>query len=134
MKSIILCLVLLIMANLVYSQPAKTTAPMTKQAYLQKSKNQKTAAWLFMGWGIVVTGLGLRDVNHADGNSDGDRQVAALITGITAIGIGTAFFIASSNNKKKGEALTFRMERVPVIQQRGFVYNSYPALAFRLNF
>jgi hypothetical protein len=133
MKKIITCIALLILANSVYSQQSKPAAPLTKKDYLQKSKNQKTAAWLFMGGGLGLTVLGLTADNENSGNVDNTGKIVALVSGITAICIGTTFFINSANNKKKAEGLSFRMEKAPVIRQGGFVYHTYPALSFRLN-
>jgi hypothetical protein len=133
MKKLITCIALLIVANSIYSQQSNPSSTLTKHDYLQKSKNQKTAAWLFMGGGMVVTGLGLKDANSNIGKSDASRKAVTIITGLAAISVGTTLFIASSNNKKKGEMLSFRMEKAPAIQQGSFVYHTYPALSFRLN-
>ena len=134
MKKIIVCIALLILANSIYSQQNNPPATLTKKDYLQKSKNQKTAAWLFMGSGIGLTILGITSDNTNGGNSGNDGKIVAVVTGLAAISVGTTFFILSSNNKKKAESIAFRMEQAPVIQQGGFVYHSYPALSFRLNF
>jgi hypothetical protein len=134
MKKIITCIALLILANSIYSQQSKPTATMTKNDYLQKSKHQKTAAWLFMGGGLGLTIGGLCD-NSSDNFNKGDNtgKMVAIIAGVAAISVGTTFFITSANNKKKAESLSFRMERAPLMQQGNFVYRSYPALSFRLN-
>ena len=133
MKKIITCIALLIVANSIHSQQSNPSATLTKKDYLQKSKNQKTAAWLFMGGGIGLTILGISaDKSDVDNVGSSGRGVA-IITGIAAISVGTTLFILSSNNKKKAETIAFRMEKAPLIQQGGFVYRSYPALAFRIH-
>ena len=132
MKSIIICLLLAIAANSVYSQqtaPAKTP---TKQDYLKKSKNQKTAAWLFLVGGGTAIALGARDVDPVLSNAEETRSTALVVTGIAAIGVSTTLFIISSNNKRKAQMMSFKMEKAPVIQQGGFAYHSYPAISFRL--
>lgn len=133
MKKIITCIALLLVANLSYSQPGNPSAPLTKQDYLQKSKNQKTAAWIFMGGGIGLTILGTTDGNADDGKSDASGRAVLIVTGLAAIGVGTTLFILATNNKNKAAALSFRMEKTPQIQQGNLVYRSYPALSFRLN-
>jgi len=133
MKKLITCIAFLILANSIHSQQSNPTATLTKKDYLQKSKNQKTAAWLFMTGGLGLTILGITADNENSGNGDNSGKIVALVTGITAISIGTIFFINSSNNKKKAEGLSFRMEKAPLIQQGSFVYRSYPALSFRIN-
>ncbi len=133
MKKIITCFALLILANSLYSQQIKPSAPLTKQGYLQKSKNQKTAAWLFMGGGVGLTILGFSQGHSNDGLADNTGKAVAIVTGLAAVGVGTMFFILATNNKNKAEGLSFRMEETPLIQQGSFVYRSYPALSFRLN-
>jgi hypothetical protein len=133
MKKIITCIALLIVANSIYSQQNNPSATLTKKDYMMKSKNQKTAAWLFMGGGLGLTVLGLTADNENSGTGDHTGKIVALVSGIAAISVGTIFFINSANNKKRGEMLSFRMEKAPLIQQGGFVYRSYPALSFRLN-
>jgi hypothetical protein len=133
MKKIITCIALLIVANSIHSQQSNPSAALTKKAYLQKSKNQKTAAWLFMGGGIGLTILGISaDKSDVDNVGSSGRGVA-IIAGVAAISVGTTLFILSSNNKKKAETIAFRMEKAPIIQQGSFVYRSYPVLSFRLN-
>jgi hypothetical protein len=133
MKKIIICIALLVMANSIYSQQTEPTVTLTKKDYLQKSKNQKTTAWLFMGSGLGLTILGLTSDNQNSGKTDNTGKIVALVSGIAAISVGTTFFITSANNKRKAESMSFRMEKAPLIQQGGFVYRSYPALSFRIN-
>ena len=132
MKKIVAFLALLIMVNSVYSQQNNPSPTLTKKDYLQKSKNQKTAAWIFMGGGLGLTVLGLsRDANN-ELSADNTGKAVAIVTGLAAVSVGTTFFILSSNNRKKGESLSFRMEKAPVLQQGGFAYRSFPALSFRV--
>jgi hypothetical protein len=135
MKKIIACFALLIMASSVYGQQDNPSATLTKKDYLQKSKNQKTAAWCFMGGGLVITTLGLTnntDKNFNSGNTTG--RVTGIVTGLAAMSVGTVLFVAATKNKTRAESLSFRMEKVPLIQQKNLVYNSYPAVSFRVNF
>jgi anaerobic C4-dicarboxylate transporter len=135
MKKIITCFALLIMANSIYSQQNNPTAPLTRKDYLQKSKNQKTAAWCFMGGGLVITTLGVTnntDKNFNSGNTTG--RVAGIVTGLVAMSVGTVLFVAATKNKIRAESLSFRMEKVPLIRQKSLVSGSYPALSFRINF
>lgn len=133
MKNFIACIALLIVANSVYSQQSKPAVPLTKQGYLQKSKNQKTAAWIFTGGGMLITGLGISESDQVGGQSDDSRKTVLIVTGLAAISVGITLFILATENKNKAAALSFRMEKVPLIQQRSFVSRSYPALSFRLN-
>ena len=131
MKICIICLMLVLAAGTVQSQPATTTPTPTKQDYLKKSKNQKTAAWLFMVGGGTMIVLGAMDSENT-GYSDNTRSAALVVTGIAAVGVSTTLFIASTRNKKKAESMSFKMERAPVLQQNGLAYSSFPVLSFKI--
>lgn len=133
MKKIIFCLAVLIVSNSVYSQQTNPPATMTKKDYLQKSKNQKTAAWILMGGGLGVTILGLTNDKTDDNKSDNTGKAVAIVSGLAAISVSTTLFIVANNNKKKAESLSFKMEKAPQLQQGSLVYRSFPALSFRLS-
>lgn len=133
MKKIIFCLAVLIVSNSVYSQQTNPPATMTKKDYLQKSKNQKTAAWILMGGGLGVTILGLTNEKSDDNKSDNTGKGVAIVTGLAAISVSTTLFIVATNNKKKGEALSFKMEKAPQLQQGSLVNRYFPALTYKFN-
>ena len=135
MKVLFIFLVLLVTASSAYSQNDSTRTPvMTKQDYLKKSKNQKTAAWLLLAGGGTLIALGAKDVDDELGGSDRTRSNALVITGLAVTSVSVTLFIASARNKKKGEAMAFnfKIEDAPVVQQGSFVYHSYPALSLRI--
>jgi fructose-1,6-bisphosphatase len=133
MKKIIPCIALLMLANSVYSQQTKPTTPLTKKDYLQKSKNQKTAGWIFMGGGIGLSILGFQADSRVESNKENSGRTVAIITGLAAISVGTTLFIAATNNKNRAESLSFKIEKTSQIQQGSLVYRSFPAISFRLN-
>ena len=135
MKKIIICITLLILANAIYSQQSNPTVTLTKKDYLQKSKHQKTAAWILVSGGSLCAMLGTVQFNFAgsDGEVNNSNSIVFLVTGLVAMGASIPFFIASSKNKKKAADISFRMEKAPQIQQGSFVFHSYPALSFRIN-
>lgn len=105
MKKIITCIALLIVANSIYSQQNNPSPALTKKDYLQKSKNQKTAAWLFTGGGMLITGLGISDGDENGGKSESSRKTVLIVTGLAAIGVGITLFIAATENKKEQSLL-----------------------------
>ena len=138
MKKIILFPMLLILSAASFSQQITTNTPVTKADYLQKSKNQKSTAWVLLGGGsaLMITGFLIA------GGGNGDVSFGAAGTGVIVGGLGflstlgsIPLFIASGRNKRKANAATafFKMEKTPVIQQTGFVSRSYPALSFKIN-
>ena len=60
MKKMILFLLLISSAFIAFSQPLAKYQPDVKEKdlYLQKSKNQKTAAWLLLSGGAVMCASG----------------------------------------------------------------------------
>jgi len=136
MKKIIFSTMLLIIATSTFSQQTNPSPTFTKQDYLKKSKHQKIAAKTLFGVGGVLVMLGSIQFNFAGSASEvnNSRSTVFLVTGLAAIGASIPLFIASSKNKKKAADVSFRMEKSSQIQQENFVYRSYPALTFRINF
>ncbi len=135
MKKIIICAMLLIIANASFSQQINPSPTLTKQDYLKKSKQHKTIAWVLLGTGIFSTGVGTFKFNFAGSEDEVNNSPSAvfLVTGLAAIGTSIPFFIASSKNKKKGMNLSFKNEPVPRIQKSGFVYRTIPSLTLKIS-
>ena len=86
-----------------------------------------------MGGGVGLSILGFQADSRVDGNKENSGRTVAIISGLAAISVGTTLFIAATNNKKRAESLSFKMEKTSQIQQGSLVYRSFPALSFRLN-
>lgn len=132
MKCIVVILLLVFAVSNIYSQQTNPSPVLNKKDYLKKSKNQKLAAWLFLTGGGTAIALGAKDVDPQLGNSDKSRSATLIVVGIAALSVSTTLFIASARNKHKSEALSFKMERAPIIQQGSFAYKSFPAVSLRL--
>lgn len=151
MKKIIVLAMLLIVSVASFSQQTNPSPTFTKQDYLQKSKHQKTAAWLLLGGGLALSTTSL-----AIGAGKATKDVANIFTGIVTLSNpapphdytgetilligGTAamvssvfFFIASGKNKRKGMALSFKNEKAPQIQKSSLVYRSVPSLTLKIS-
>ena len=135
MKKIIICSTLLSIEICSFSQQYNSSSSLTKQDYLQKSQHQKTTAWILFGTGTLCGSIGLIKFNpygtYDDWNNP--RSIAFLVTGLAAIGGSAFLFKASAKNKKKAAAISFRMERISVVQQQNLVYHIYPAVSFTLS-
>lgn len=114
---------------------------LTKEDYLQKAKNQKTAALVLAGGGsaLVLFSLVIFPDNYSiiGFNSESeDRQANAagvvFLIGGAAMVSSIPFFILSGSNKKKAASLSFRMEKQPLLQRASLVNISYPSLALRV--
>ena len=135
MKKNIVFAILMITTTTTFGQQTIPNPSLSKQDYQQKSKHQKTAAWILVSGGSLCAMLGTVQFNFAgsDGEVNNSNSIVFLVTGLVAMGASIPFFIASSKNKKKAADLSFRMEKAPQIQQGSFVFHSYPALSFRIN-
>ena len=128
MKKNILFSLLLLLSAVTFCQQT-TVPPLTKAEYLQKSKGQKTAAWILLGVGVTCAAIA------APGNVS-LNSLLVLIIGGGAAAIGSIpLFIASAKNKRKAIAATtfFKMETVPVIQQNSFVKHSFPVVSIKIH-
>jgi hypothetical protein len=127
MKKAILLAILLVISAATFSQQIKSSPTLTKQDYLQKSKNQKTAAWVLLGGGIAMFAIA------APGNVSFDALGVLVVVGTVATLSSIPLFIASHRNKKKSMSLSFKNETAPQIQKSSFVYRSVPSLTLKIS-
>lgn len=131
-----LCTMLLFLTASLFSQQ-KNTQSLSRQDYLEKSKKQKTAAWILLGGGAVLIGTGLLIGDRQESSFD-NAATGGIIAGIgIASAIGSIpFFIASARNKRKVvEVSTYlEIQQNPVCAITGLNLRSYPALSIKINF
>lgn len=135
MKSTFITLLLLCSITVLSQQPTSVNTD-----YLKKSKNQKKVALIMLGGGatLLLTGIiipkgelihsGFLDDTYKNDGIKGAFELTGIVSMLGSIPL----FIASSKNKKKAAAISFKMETVPEVQQQSFVYHSYPALSFSI--
>jgi len=137
MKKTITYFLLLALPAVSFCQKTNDTVPVVKTDYLVKSKNQKTAAWVLLGGGTALIGLGflIGDSKNATFDDAGTGVVLGSIGFLSAVG-SIPLFIASGKNKRKAvKATTFiKMETAPSFQKQSFKQNSYPAFSLSLKF
>jgi hypothetical protein len=134
MYKITFCSMLLVLATATFSQQSKTSAPSTKQEYLQKSKNQKTAGWVLLGGGTVLIGTGFLIGDRKESSFD-DAATGVIIGGLGLLAtIGSIpLFIASGKNKRKAASVSFKKERFQQTKNSGLVYHHMPAVSLKIN-
>jgi len=144
-KAILLFLLLAVAAN-TFSQQINPSPVLTKQDYQLKSKRQKTAAWVFMGGGFVMSTIGISlALNDATGilvsvltltpTNDNNNSSAAellLITGAASMLGSIPLFIAAGKNKRKALSLSFKNEKMRPLNKTSFVYRDIPSLNLKL--
>jgi len=144
------CFVLLFfvsfLSELKAQMPESTLLP-SRQAYLIKSKHQRTAACVLAGTGIIgmlagaATAMehmsfsfsfyGSSEPKPKDNSGEG-----LFIAGATVFAAGLGFTIASAINKHKANKANLttqlKMENAPLFASLGKGALTYPAVAFRV--
>ncbi len=146
MKKIIVFSLLLTMSATSFSQQTNSLPALTKQDYLQKSKKQKTAAWILVGGGAAFTITGIvilansfedtfYGVDLTTGRVSKGSTVGSVFTlaGVAAMLGSIPLFIASHRNKKKGMSLSLKIETAPQLQKCSFVNQSIPSLSLKIS-
>lgn len=114
------------------------------QSLLQKSKNQKTAALLMLGGGVVVGTIGtIISFNNAVeelGAGFNNRNDAPIVTGEILVGAGALMMIASiplfispSHNKKKALSLSVLDEKGNVIMNQKTLVRSFTVVKLKVD-
>ncbi len=128
---------LIMLASSSFSQQTNPSPTFSKQDYLKKSKNQKTAAWIFLGGGAttLLTGLVIPkgEVVHEgwfgnDYKNDGIKAGLGL-TGILSMAGSIPFFVVSSKNKKKAASVSISNEKIQSLQKGSFAYRFVPSVS-----
>jgi hypothetical protein len=136
MKKNLLCLFASMLTVSSFSQQKNPVSTLTKQDYLQKSKNQKTTAWVLLGGGVLVGGIGVASAagNVCIGCPEKPKdQSGWVIAGGTLMVSSIPFFIASAKNKKKAISMSLKNQLVPVLKGDGFANRLVPSLIVKIN-
>ena len=123
-------MMLMILAVSLFSQ----NTPIQKD-YLQKSKSQKSGAWVLLSAGVALMGTGLLigDSKKASFDDAGTGVVIGGIGFLATLGSIPTFISSAKNKRKANSATFFKMETMPVLQQHAFVNHSFPAIAIKIS-
>jgi hypothetical protein len=119
-----------------FCQQRETAPTLTKQDYLQKSKKQKTTAWILLAGGTTVGFIGLTKFNFAGSEDPEFSNTPATVMFFSGIAVAITsipFFNASKKNKRRAAAISIKNQFVPNIQSSGLVYKPTPCLVMRVN-
>ncbi len=106
MKTIRLLLALLLVSSVLVGQ----TKEFSKDYFLQKSKKQKTAAWILLGGGTAMAAGGFTIFDPSwDSGSDSTTDIAGVIgtVGFLTSLASIPYFISAGKNKKTAMSITF---------------------------
>ena len=117
-----------------------TLSTRDKSYYLQKSKSQKTAAFLLLGGGATATTLGIIWAsNDARDNgifsADFDAQLIVITAGVLA-GIGSiVLFVSSYHNYEKAMMFSAQFKTEPLLGKLPvYSYRHLPGISLVVNF
>lgn len=106
----------------------------TGEYYLQKSKSQKTAAWVMLGGGVALTIVGAvgftanSDLIFVE-NSTADAYAFVALVG-AGLSLGSIpLFIASGRNHRKAATFSVKSQPIFIPQQNSFAFKSQPAVS-----
>lgn len=129
----------------VFSQQPDSLKTFTGSDYLKKSKNQKKAAWIFLGSGFAVSAAGLMvsTIGVAEeftgvftGQESKKFETGAVIfyIGVAAMLTSIPLFVTASKNKKKaaGISVSFKLDNRSLVKQRVMMKSTYPAIALKI--
>ena len=112
---------------------AQQSQPVKDKAYfLEKSKNQRTAAWVLTGVGAGMTiggAIGFNQ-NFELFGPGGETEAAIMVVGVGVLGAGIIMHIIATSNKQKAELV---MTPVPVFRLgiHGVYASNIPSLQWR---
>jgi len=134
MKKIIILLLLIISSATSFSQRKDSSSRFAEAHYLQKSRNQKTGAWILTG-GALAIGLGalVHDMNNMF-NEEPASKVWTYAGVLFATGI--TLFITSAVNRKKAKqvSLSMNIEDVPTLSYAVVTNHPLPSLGISVHF
>ena len=132
MKQLTILILLIFSAVNSSSQPKTTASSLTKTDYLQKSKRQKTAAFIMLGGGMAVLLAGV--IIEATNWDSSVGNVLASVGALSEVG-SIPLFIASAKNKKKAmnASVFFKMKNMMIMKPSLFTRKAYPAVSITIN-
>jgi hypothetical protein len=136
MRKFFICTMLLLMTASSFCQQTDANQSLTRQDYLKKSKNQKTAAWILLGGGFALAvGASILDVS-SDWSKSETPYLVAISAGCASMLGSIPLFIAAGRNKRKGmnASTYFQIRQNPLPTNTGLTLHSTPTLSLKLNF
>lgn len=140
MKRAFIALLISLNCVSVQSQQITPGTTMTKDDYLQKSRSQKTAAWIMLGGGALATTAGIIWFSQeftlfGPTSSEESASGAIVVVGVAAMGGSIPLFIASARNKRKANAMALLITAEDLSRTASLNFKTssrYPALTFRI--
>ena len=136
MKKQFLIILLLVLAINVFSQSTITLAPEIKAGFLEKSKKQKTTAWVMLGGAVVFNFWANQYIKSKSTTFDdlGTVLVIAGAGGLCIIGSISLFFASARNlHRAYSATMSVDLKKSSLVSNSSIRSVSYPALTVKLS-
>ena len=132
------------MSSAIFSQQTKPSPTLAKQDYLLKSKKQKTAAWILIGGGFVLSSAGViaavieankdiwRSIDPGDDKEPSNVPDILFYSGNVVMLSSIPLFIVASKNKRKAMRVSLKNETTLKVQKSSFAYRPVPSLSLTI--
>jgi hypothetical protein len=129
MKKIVVCTLMLIVSAISFCQEPPANSSLTPEAYIIKSKTQKTAGFVFLGAGAITL------ISVSGGNTDLNTLSTVVVAGGLSVLASIPLFIAAGRNKRKAKAaaISFNIHTNRVLETTGLSLRRYPAIMVKMN-
>ncbi|MBU2906144.1 hypothetical protein KO529_15200 [Arenibacter algicola] len=131
MRTIRLLLALLLVSSILVGQ----TKEFSKDYFLQKSKKQKTTAWILLGGGTAMAVGGFAKFDSSwDSGSASTTDIAGIIgtvgflTGLASI----PYFISAGKNKRTAMSITFDYQPIYLSTDNLVAAKAHPTLSLKI--
>lgn len=128
---------LLLMTTSSFCQQTHFSQSLTRQDYLQKSKNQKTGALVLLVGGTAVLAVtAISAASNIDFSGPKRSFVVPVAIGGAIMLSSLPLFIASGRNKRKAMNVTtyFEIQQTPILANTRLTLLSTPSLSLKFNF
>jgi len=132
MKKIPMLFLLIVLSASTFSQQTNRVPTVSKPDYLQKSKNQKTAAWILLGGGTALAAGGFIWASSNIFSTSSGPEVLLLV-GIGCMTGSIPFFISSSKNRKRAMSASFKFQQSLQLQNNILVKREVPSLTLKIS-
>ena len=120
---------LILTAFLIVNTFSASAQEMSKQDYLDKSRTQKTTAFILLGSSAAMIGTGIYLYNFQDGYID---VLVLYSVGFWTWVASIPFFVSSSKNAKKAAQLGFRNEPIHMPKYASNLSRSVPSITLKI--
>lgn len=127
MKKTLLLLTLLWVAAASFGQDTTAAVP-SGEFYLQKSKDQKRAAWILLGGGTALAVAGAIQIGNTSFWSNDNSGYVLFSVGTVAGLISVPLFISSARNARRAATFSFHQQPLLVPQHSTLILQRQPTL------